>query len=43
MDSEYEGSDDSCGEFYFMAIEEEREEDFERAFEEVYAESICMA
>lgn len=38
MDSEDEGSEDCLSEFYFMTIEEEREEDFERAFKELYVE-----
>lgn len=34
---------DYLSEFYFIAIEEEREENFERSFEELYGETICMA
>lgn len=37
-----EGSEDCLSEFFLMATEEEREEDFERAFEEVYMETIYM-
>lgn len=43
MDSKDEGSEDSFGEFYLMTIKEESEEDFERAFEDIYVESKCMA
>lgn len=37
-----EGSQDCLSEFYFMTIKEEREEDFERVFEKLYVETICM-
>lgn len=37
-----EGDDCLC-EFCFMNIEEERKEDFERAFGELYVKSIWMA
>lgn len=41
MDLEDKGSEDCLEGFYFMAKEEEKEEDFERAFEELYMDSIC--
>lgn len=39
----YEESEDSVSEFCFMTIEEEWEEDFERAFQELYVETIYLA
>lgn len=43
LESMDESSEDCFNEFYFMAIEEDREEYFERDFEELYVESMCMA
>lgn len=42
MESDDEGSEDCLIKFYFMAIEEEREEGFESAFEELFVEIIHM-
>lgn len=43
MDSDDKGSKDYFEEFCFMTMEEEREADFDRGFEELYVASICMA
>lgn len=37
------GSEDCLSDLCFMVIEEEMEENFERAFEELYMETICIA
>lgn len=43
LESGDENSKECFGEFFCMAIEEKREEDIKRAFEEFYVESMCMA
>lgn len=43
MESNDDGSDDCLSKFCFVAIEEKKEEDFERAFEEFYVETIHLA
>lgn len=43
MHSNDEGNEDCISECWFMAIDEEREEDFKRAFKELYVETIHMA
>lgn len=43
MELDNEDRDDCLSEFCFMATKEEKEEDFERAFEERYVETIYMS
>lgn len=43
MELDDDGSDNYLSEFCFMTIEEVKEEDFERTFEEFYLETIHVA
>lgn len=38
-----DASENCLGKFCFIAIGEEREDNVERVFEELYVETICMA